>query len=286
MSQRERARHYAKEAAESSAGASRLLLAFLIAPLPERWRAGLEDRLGLNTDPMAFPSALAQWVLFFAAWALGMKAWMHGLTSGLEGPLDNEKDMYSFALLWMNPTLPIVYSFISPIGFFTMLGTAGGMIRLLYAAAHRRNAADPWLYLIDKGWTLWTGKRAEQARERSKGSASPDRIVHGAGGDPAALHLTSCDDHPWPEGSTVRLFGLPYQLVERRDTQDAQGRLRNLYRFRLIEGAGVMRGMREYCPAQRPLVKGSPPPQAPPEEEAAPAERTPIPLSPDDPRPR
>lgn len=255
MSRRDWARHQATEAAQSAAGATQLLLEFLLAPLPGRWRAGLEDRFSLHVDRVAFASSLTQWALGFAGWAFGMQAWMHGLVDPLQGPLDSETDMYSFALLWMNPTLPLVYSFISPVGFLTMIGTAGGMIRLLYCAAHRQNVPDPSLYLVDRAIAAWSGRGAARSRERAKGAPSPDRVRHGEPGEPFDLRIVSCADYPWPVGSTVRILGEMHQLLEARELRDEQGRLRIAYTFKLIEGAGVVRGLQVYAPAQPPLVK-------------------------------
>jgi len=277
MALTEQQRRVLQDAGGTSLSLVQWMLSVLIAPIPEAWRPGLEERLELRPDKVGVPSGLLQLVVFAVVGTLGLGAWMKVLTSSVKG-ID---DMEAAAMLWLNPVLPLIYILTTPTGFLSAVGALGGLVRLLSGAGSRQNTPDPSLALIDFLRRTVLDKGAGKMRERSKGTRTRDDVQHAQGEETWDLRIVSWDDHDWHRGAGVRALGAAWTLLAVTDVTDAQGRLRIAYEFRRVAGAGVLRGYNTYAPLQPPRVVGEARER---EQTKAADERASIPVAPPDPK--
>lgn len=263
-------------AGATSRTALQLLLAILLAPLPQAWRRAYEGRLGLSPDSVGMLSSFLQLAFFFSLGFAGFFWYMNAT-------LAQATSMESSAMLWLNPLHPFIYVLTTPYGFVAGIGTFGGLIRTLSAAGSRHDVADPTLALIEHLRCAVLGKRSDRARQRRKGERTRDLAEHAGGDEPWDLRIVSYDEYGWHPGAGVQAFGTAWALLAVHEVEDEQGRLRIAYEFRKPKGAEAVRGRNAYRPMQPPLVVG----QARERPVAAVADdRAPIPLAPPDPDPR
>ena len=261
-------RETAREAGRWGGALANLFVSSIVGVLPERWRGGIEARLGVEVHHAALLSGVLQLFLGLGVWMLGLGWWMQDLMEGTTATAEAQAssgkrdDMLfgGYAMLWLNPLMPFVYTFLSPVGFLSFLAAMGGGVRLISLAAYRENVADPTLALIDAGLLKLQRKHAVRGREKEKGDAGADRHFSGDG-KVSDLRILSREDYPWREGGSIVVVGKPFRLVSRADTRDENGRLRVLYDMKLLDGAEILRGPRVYSPLLPPRIEpGSWPP--------------------------
>lgn len=256
-------------------GVLQAVLSLALGPIPAAWRRRLDDRLGLDVDRFGALSGLVQLLAFFAVGMAGFFRWM-------EGVLGATPDAGGVAMLFLNPTLPLVYALTTPVGFLSAVFGLGGVVRMLQGAATGTNAPDPVFGALEALRSGGARRRAAARREAERGPPVPDRIEHAPAGTAADVRLTSWADLGWREGTGVLAWGASWRVLQAGETR-VDGRLRFVYELGRLREAEVLHGVHRHAPAMPPIVIGEPKPADAPSprssDEAAPA---PIPLSGDD----
>lgn len=245
--------------------AAGFLLSLVLSPLPDKWRRPVERWLGLNPNDAALASGLVQLFTFLTLWAFGYWAWYHGIDAELnEGTRrlaeTGKYDQESYAIigasaLAMSPLLTVIYCFWSPVGFVTMLGTLGGLVRVISAAATGDNCADPTLSIIEWARARLTASGRAKLRVRAKGDASPDRLEVGRiAEDGYDLRLTTSQDLDWRPGNSIVVAGEAFFHLSAQEIRDEAGRLRIRHDLRRLRVGEIVRGPKPYQPTSAPEV--------------------------------
>lgn len=249
-----------------------LLVSFLLAPLPVAWRRPVTSRLDLDIDHAAILSSLAQLFLSLALWGLGYWVWFHGvdeeLTAGARRLAESggKYDQESYAIigasaLAMSPLLTIVYTLTTAVGFVTALATAGGLTRVIVAAATRENCPDPTLSALEWIRSVFMGRRAAKLRARDKGERSPDRLEMGdIASDGYDLRLTTQEELDWRVGNSIVVAGEPFFVIASSEVRDDEGRLRIRHDLRRLRVGEIVRAPRPYRPTTPPVIVTRPSP--------------------------
>jgi len=232
------------------------LLAIPASVLPVRWRHALRLPDDLPCGEMSILSAFLQFFACIGGGILGFFAWIHAQYAAMDaryaqldttGALGKEDySMMGYTLLGMNPILPLIYIFTSPVGFTMALFMVTGLVRAIHQGVTRDPAPDPVLAGIDALHAMVSKRRGEQRRESSK-APGPDRLTTGNAASGFALRIDSNQDYDLKAGNTVQVDSAYYRVLCVREMHTSGG-MRILYDLEPMPAGLAIRGMRRYQP--------------------------------------
>jgi hypothetical protein len=232
------------------------VLAIPASVLPLRWRRALRLPDDLPCADMSILSALAQFVACMGLGVLGYFAWIHAQYAAMDarytqldttGAMGKEDyTLLGYTSLSMNPVLPLIFIFTSPIGFATALFMVSALVRVVHQGVTREPGADPVLGGIDALLAMLNAKRRVKQREASK-AAGPDRITAGDAAAGFALRIDSNVDYDLRQGITVQIGQEFYRVLRVREMKTSGG-MRILYDLETMPQGVAVRGMRRYDP--------------------------------------
>jgi hypothetical protein len=206
--------------------------------LPHRLWEKLPPQVAVESG--AFVSGVLTWMAGVAIGIPGFIAHAHGATSlGIDAMLHNiftnPNAGYSQGMVQGFSALSIfTFLLLTPLGWLTVYLVGTGAVRGV-AAWLDDPFGEPLLtgvdYLISRGWTRRTSRRAIETREALEGPEVADRVV-----SPGAAGLTDCDfaivasrrKPGWERGVAVFTQDGCYRLGEPVE-RTINGRLRTLY---------------------------------------------------------